>query len=341
MEKDLLTHLELQQRQELLELLRGYRRSCILITCTELGVFEAFDSGQASAQELASRLGTDPRGMTLLLDSAAALGLLEKRNGKYAHSPAAAACLAGSSPYSLANFIKREGAFYRRWGNLTQAVRTGQRPEENVQDEKPEEWARGFEYALYDLARPIAPLIADALKLPEDRPLRVLDVGGGHGCYSLALARRYPNLTATVFELPRVAPVTREIIAAEGLVERVTVQEGDFQQDDLGSGYDLALLFGVLPGESPQGRARLIKKAFAALKPGGWIVLREFLLDADRAGPPEAALFALQMLLSTDHGGASTAEELAGWLEEAGFTPPRSISLPAWAGTNLTVAKRP
>jgi hypothetical protein len=85
----------------------------------------------------------------------------------------------------------------------------------------------------------------------------------------------------------------------------------------------------------------LIAKAFAALKPGGRIVLRDAVLDADRAGPPEAAIFALQMLLATDAGGLDTRDEWTRWLIAAGFTPPQSISLPAWIGSELIVADKP
>ncbi len=331
-----------EHRQQLLNALRGYRPAQTLITCAELGVFEVLADSPRTAEDLISALGATTRGLTVLLNAAVALDLLEKRDGRYANSPLAMACLArpGTEGY-IGNFIKREGAFLRRWSNLTQAVRTGERPEENRRDEDPEDWVRGFELALYELARPVAPVIADALALPEDRPLRALDVGGGHGGYSLALARHYPNLTATVFELPRVVPVAREIIANDGLADRVCVQEGNFQTDDLGSGYEVALLFGVMVGEAPEGRAALIRKVFAALNPGGRIVVREFLLDPDRAGPPEAALFALQMLLATDSGGVSTTDDVARWLLDAGFRPPQTLNLPAWTGSTLVVAEKP
>jgi cyclopropane fatty-acyl-phospholipid synthase-like methyltransferase len=223
---------------------------------------------------------------------------------------------------------------------LVTAVKTGQRPEENVRDEDAGDWVRNFELALYKMAQPVALVVADVLALPEDRPLRVLDVGGGHGGYSIALARRYPRLTATVFELPRVVPVAREIVAQAGMAERVSVQEGDFQRDDLGSGYDIALVFGVLNGESEAGRAALITRVHACLKPGGRIIIREYVLEADRAGPPEAALFALQMLLATDSGGLSTFDEVAQWLHDAGFSPPQLRPLPAGIGAALIVADK-
>ena len=327
----------LTQRQQIMERARRYREAQVLITCAELRVFEALSNGPLTAAEIATAIEADPRGVELLLNAAVSLDLLDKHDDHYLNTVLTAACLAQPDEFYLGEALRRESAFLRRWTHLTEAVKTGQRPIENVRDEHADDWVRTFERALYDMARPIAPIIAEALTLPEDRPLRVIDVGGGHGGYSLALARRYPLLTATIFELPRVVPVAREIIAEAGLSDRVTVQEGDFQHEELGGAYDVALVFGVLNGEPPARRPELIRKVFAALQPGGRIVLRDFVLDADRAGPPDAALFAVQMLLSTDAGGLNTRDELIGWLIDAGFDAPYAITLPAGVGSSLTI----
>jgi len=144
-----------------------------------------------------------------------------------------------------------------------------------------------------------------------------------------------------VFELPAVVPFAREIIDQAGLADRVTVQAGNFQQEGVGHGYDVALVFGVLNGEPPEGRPALIRKVYDCLSPGGRIVLRDFVLDPDRAGPPEAAIFALQMLLATEAGGLDTRDDWARWLAEAGFAPPRIVPLPEWVGAELTIAVKP
>lgn len=332
---------EFRHRQQVLEILRAYRQSQIMIACTELKIFEILAEGPLNAQEAAQRASVPERGAELLLNSAAATGLLLKEGDQFTNAPLVQTCLGERSEHFLGDFIAREGAFYRRWGNLVEAVRTGQRPPDNKKDEQGESWVRDFEQALFDLSRAVAPVLAEALDLPEDKNLKVIDVGGGHGGYSIALAKRYPNLTATIFELPAVVAVAREIIASEGVSDRVTVKEGDFQKDELGSGYDLALLFGVMGGETPAGKAALIRKVFKALNPGGRLLLREFLLEADRTQPPEAALFAVQMLLSTDKGGVSTRAAMDGWMKEAGFLPMQKVDLPEWVGTTLWSAEKP
>ncbi len=331
----------LKQRKKLQEMARGYRQSQILLTCVELGVFDVLAGRSASAVEVANAIQADPRAVELLLNAAVALGVLEKNEAQFSNQMLTENLLTRNGDGSMRRSLLFELAGYRRWGNLAGAVRTGQRPEENRRDEQPEGWVKPFVQALYDMSRPIAPVIADVLVLPEDRSLHVLDVGGGHGGYSIALARRYPLLTATVFELPRVVPVAREIIAQAGLAERISVQEGDFHLEELGRGFDVALVFGVLNGEPLEGRPALIRKVFSALKPGGQIVLRDFVLDPDRTGPPEAAIFALQMLLATEAGGLDTHDDWAKWLVSAGFTPPQTIDLPPWIGSTLTISWKP
>ena len=331
----------LHQRHEIRQMASGFRQAQILLTCIHLGVFEALADRRATSAEIATAVGADPRGVDLLLNAAAALGLLEKREGRFANAALADACLTPGGPGTMVSSLHLYRAFYRRWGRLAEAVRTGERPGEDRRDEQADDWVRDFVYGLYDIARPVAPFVAQALALPGDRPLRVIDVGGCHGAYSLALARRHPLLTATVFELPAVVPFARQIIDQAGLSDRVTVQAGDFQQDRLGHGYDVALVFGVLNGEPPRGRPALIRKVYRCLHPGGRIVLRDFVLDPDRAGPPEAAIFALQMLLATEAGGLDTRDDWARWLPRAGFQQPHTLALPVPADTTLIVARKP
>ncbi len=327
-----------EERRQLFELARSYRHSQILFTCVELGIFDILSANPSTASDVAAQIGADRRGVELLLNAATALGWLQKREGLFSNSTLAKRHLTSAG---IGRSLRLESAFYRRWGHLSEAVRTGSRPEENRRDEQPPEWVRTFIYALYDTCRSVAPYITEAIPLPTDQPLRLLDVGGGHAGYSIEFARKYPLLTATVFELPRVVPIAQEIIAEAGLSERIKVQEGDFQREELGSGYDVALVFGVLNGEPPTGRPALLRKVFNALQPGGLIVLRDFVLQADRAGPPEAAIFALQMLLATEAGGLDTQEDWESWLNSAGFLPPQKIDLPNFSDVPLIIAQKP
>jgi SAM-dependent methyltransferase len=316
--------------QPLLEMARGYRRSQVLITCAVLGVFDALAEGEKTASALAEALSLDLAALTRLLNAATALGLLERAGDSYANASATAACFARGSDGYLGNLLRREAAFYARWSHLAEAVRTGHRPEPSRTMEDARDWVRGFTYALYDWARLAAPAVAEALHLADDVTWRVLDVGGGHGGYSIALARRYPHLQATLFDLPPVVEVAREIIGATEVADRISLRAGDFLVDDLGQDYDLALIFGVLVSEPSERRVALLRRVQQALKPGGLLVVREMVAHDDGLGPTEALLFDLQMLLSTEAGGVLRSSTLKAEIHAAGYTDVevRPLSLP-------------
>lgn len=336
-----MTQTQLDYWNTIHQMMRGYRISHLLITCAQLEVFGQLAAGPLPLADLAERTQTAPAALRRLLDAAVAFELLTKDGERYANSPLADTCLAREGPYYLGNLLRREGAFYQRWSYLTEAVRSGRRPEANIRDEEQTDWVLGFELALYDLARVNGPLVAEALALSEEQTVRVLDVGGGHGGYSMALARRYPNIEATVFELPPAAEVARQIIAREGMGHRVGVGEGDFQNEELGdNAYDLLLLFGVLVSETPANKLALLEKSFRALLPGGRVAIRAFWLNDERTGPPESTLFSLHMLLATDAGDISTQAEIMQLLAQTNFIDPQWVNIPE-VGGNLLLATKP
>jgi hypothetical protein len=225
-----MTKPEIEQWQIIHEMMRGYRAAQILLTANQLEIFRHLNGSPRRAAEMAELTGSHPEAMRRLLNAAAGLGLLTKQDDLYGNSPLAAACLTEDGPFFLGNMARLEQTGYERWGRLPEAIRVGHWPALNREMEDRTNWVRNFELAMYDMARISAPAVAEAIDLPPDRPLRLLDVGGGHGGYSMALARRYPNLTATVFELPAAAEVAREIIQAARMTQRVTVRAGIFSR---------------------------------------------------------------------------------------------------------------
>lgn len=78
-----------EERHQLLELARSYRRSQILLTCVELEIFDILSHNPSNASNVASLCGADSRGVELLLNAATALGWLQKREGLFSNSPIA------------------------------------------------------------------------------------------------------------------------------------------------------------------------------------------------------------------------------------------------------------
>jgi hypothetical protein len=114
---------------------------------------------------------------------------------------------------------------------------------------------------------------------------------------------------------------------------------GDLASVDFGTGYQVATLGHILHSEGADRSRALLAKAFAALAPGGTIAIAEWLVDADRTGPPMGLIFAVNMLVNTDQGDTFSFEEIAGWLKAAGFVGPRTLEVPGPAP--LVLATKP
>ncbi len=116
------------------------------------------------------------------------------------------------------------------------------------------------------MARFTAPELTRAVRLPR-RARRLLDIGGGHGGYSIAFCEKYPSLTATVFDLEPTSEIGREIVERERMNDRVKFEVGDFLSDDFGSDYNAALYFNIIHNFSEEDNRKVLAKIARSLKP--------------------------------------------------------------------------
>jgi SAM-dependent methyltransferase len=193
-------------------------------------------------------------------------------------------------------------------------VRGGRPADRPDIDDRGSGWLRSFIAAMHWRGRQAAPETVALIDLPV--PSRVLDVGGGSGVFAIAFARA--GHTAVVFDLPNVVPLTRAYVEEEAVASQVEVVEGDYLKDPLGHGFDAIFLSSVVHSHPPAQNMALLRKAAAASRPGGRIIIQDFLVNEDRSGPLQPALFALNMLVGTDGGDTYTEREVTGWLEYAG-----------------------
>ncbi|MDX1631454.1 MAG: methyltransferase [Thermoanaerobaculia bacterium] len=306
-------------------LANGYRRSQILLTAIRLGVFEALEPEGAELEELAARLGTDGRGTRILCDALTALEVLEKTGTRYRNTPVARERLIPDAPGSKVAMFRHGARLYERWAKLLDSVRTGEPVPDEVIDPRLESGSRAFAEAMEEIGRESAEKVADAVDFSGVS--RLLDLGGGPGAYALELARRHPELEAVVFDRPETVEVASERIREAGLEDRVGVRGGDAFADDLGGPWDFVLASNLIHIYSPEENRRLIDRTAATLAPGGRLCVKDFLLDPGRTTPPGSALFAVNMLVSSEGGDCYTVDQVGSWMREAGLTPGDPIRL--------------
>jgi predicted O-methyltransferase YrrM len=157
---------------------------------------------------------------------------------------------------------------------------------------------------------------------------RILDLGGGSGAYSIAFAKAIPEVRCDILDLPEVLPLTAEYVNRAGVSAQVSLRAGDMLQSDFGSGYDIVMLNAICHMFSEEQNQAIFRRALHALAPNGRLVVQDFILNPDKAGPLHAALFSLNMLVSTDAGASYSEAEYIRWMKAAGFTEVRRINLP-------------
>lgn len=323
------------------EIARGYQGAQIVLTAVRLGVFEALAERPLPARELADRLQADARGTRILADALTALGLLVKEDGAYRDAPAAREYLVPGTPRSRTAMLHHGAQLYERWAGLFDAVRRGGPVPDDRLDPRLRGGERDFARAMADIGREVASPTADALERLGilETARTALDLGGGPGLYALEFSRRAPGLRAVVLDRPETAEVARANAEEAGLANRVEVRGGDALEDDLGGPWDLVFTSNFVHIYPPETNRRLVRRAAAALAPGGRLVVKDFFLDPDRTTPTGAALFAVNMLVATEGGDAYTVAEVHGWFREAGLEPEETVELTA--RSCLALARKP
>jgi len=309
----------------------GYAAPLILEAAVNWRVFDLLDQGPQTVGELAAQSGTSERGLTAILNALVGLEFLTRRGERYALTPESAAFLVSTKPaYHGAFFRHMARQVLPHWLQLTESVRTG-RPVVAANDEgEGQKFFAEFVEGLFPVSYKAAQVLGEHLGIPKAAaPLSVLDLAAGSGVWGIALAHQSPHVTIHAVDWPAVLEVTRTVAQRHGVGSRLRLVAGDLLEADFGAGHQVAILGHILHSEGRERSRQLLRKTFAALAPGGTIVISEFLPNDDRTGPPTPLFFAVNMLLHTTAGDAFTFAEIAEWLREAGFANPRLLEAPA------------
>lgn len=323
---------------DLLELGRGYQAAAVLAAAADLDLLALLAGGPRAAGELARRLESDPRGLVMLLDALAALGLLEKAGEVYQLAPGLAGFFEEGGARSILAMTQHQANCLRNWAQLARVIRTGRPAEKLPSIRGADRDLAAFIGAMDNVSAPVA---AEVIRSIE--PLRfrhLLDVGGASGTWTIAFLRACPEGRATLFDLPPVLPMAERRLAEAGLAGRTALVPGDFMADPLPQGADLAWVSAIVHQNSRAQNRRLLANVFQALRPGGRIAIRDLVMEESRTRPVAGALFALNMLVATAGGGTFTFGELREDLEAAGFGEAR-LARQDQTMNSVVVAVRP
>jgi SAM-dependent methyltransferase len=294
----------------------GFRRSCIILTAFEIGLFSSLAEKSLTAPQVARLIGADPRACDRLLNALCVLGLVRKTGGCFSNTKISRNYLVAGKPGFMAGLSHTVNQ-WRSWDTLSDAVRRGTSVLTRKAALAEPGRLRGFIAAMHEKASVQAPSIVKLLDLSNVS--RSLDIGAGSGDYSIALVHAKKSIQAVVFDLPEVLPLTRVYVRQAGLLGKFAFIGGDFQRDDWGKDYDLVLLSAIVHMNSPEENRRLLARAAKSLRQGGQLVIQDFIMQPDRTSPAVGAFFALNMLVATAKGDTFSAAEIGAWMRAAGL----------------------
>jgi 2-polyprenyl-3-methyl-5-hydroxy-6-metoxy-1,4-benzoquinol methylase len=315
------------------ETMFAHQRTAAMKAALELDVFTVIDEGAGTVREIAAKCKASERGIRILCDYLTTQGFLTKSGQNYSPTPDAATFLSKRSPAYLgttARFLA-SSEIRRNFDSLADTIRRGSVAAEGntVSTENPiwVDFARAMAPMMFPSAQSIAEIVGGS-----DEPIKILDIAAGHGIFGIVIAQRNPRAEVVAQDWPAVLEVAAENAKKMGVGDRHRKLPGDAFTVDYGDGYDVALVTNFIHHFDHETSVRLFKKIAAALKPGGRVVVLEFVPNEDRVSPAIPAGFSLTMLAGTPSGDAYTLAEIEKMLSEGGFrkatahpSPPQTV----------------
>jgi SAM-dependent methyltransferase len=308
---------------QLLELSGSYWRACALHAAVKLGVFTAIGKEALSGEEVADKLKGNARSVTMLLNALVAMKLLVKQGEAFSNAAISTEFLLKDSPRYIGHMIMHHHYLMSSWAQLDRAVITGSSVKVAV-DKRSNEELENFLMGMFNMAMCLAPGLVKEIDLSGKSYL--LDLGGGPGTYAIHFCLNNPQLKATVADLPTTRPFAQKTIEKFNLTDRIDFKDVDYLKENIPGTYDAAWLSHILHGEGPKEAQMIIEKAAGALKPGGLIIIHDFILNNTMDGPLFPAIFSLNMLLGTTQGQSYSEEQINNMLTNAGVKDLKRIT---------------
>lgn len=297
--------------QYLEDLATGYWYSEALFTAVELGIFTLLEHGGKTPEEISRGLDLKQEGLERFLQALCALELLSRHGDNYFNTEISSKFLVKDAEDYQGDSILWRKYLFPNWRSLGSCLRKGGRVNFARRDEKPErlirrvrQYSRAMDGVARTKVKEILPLFADILLAGE-----ILDVGSGSGAVSAGFLEHFPELRATLMDLPEVLAYARELLQEKryhdrfdycpaNILEPWPVQEERF---------NLIILSNIVHAYSEKEISELLDRAAACLKKDGFLLIHDFFFEHC---PEKAFLFDLNMFVNTYNGKVYSASRL-------------------------------
>ena len=314
---------------KILQIGTGFWESKTVLTAVNLKLFTYLASGELSGQEIKTKCGLHERSLYDFLDALVALGFLKrkglKENALYSNTDDTDLFLDKNKPSYVGGMLEMlNNRSYHFWNDLEEGLKTGKPQNEiKISGKSAFEAIYSSKEKIHEFINAMSGVqmgnfIAFSKTFDFSNYKTLCDIGGAGGFLSAHVALNNDHMKCVSFDLPQVTPVATENIRNMGLMDKVSVQSGDFLNEDFPKA-DIIIMGNILHDWGTKDKMMLIKKAYDALPEGGSLVAIENIIDNDRRQNAFGLLMSLNMLIETEEGFDFTGDDFEHWAKESGF----------------------
>ena len=311
----------------------------------KLGIFDLLEANSLTPAELSLKTGADNRALSLLLEMLRSFGYVRRNHGRYSNSSMTSEWLVQDSRSQLSEYIAMwNDLAFPFWDQYLEKTIIEGKPSRSFYgwiNEQGKSSSQCFQNSMLDLSRLISSEIVRKATIPSNAR-SLLDVGGGHGLYSLKFCQKYPHLKATIIDFPNSLGTWNKLAGIEKMSNRISFHPANYLTDSLGSDkHDIALLFNVVHAHSTEENIELLRKVANSLRVGGRVMILELVSDDAtlKKMPSIINFFNLAFLASFGTQMCSTIE-IEKWLSAAGLLVVNRKSLTRIPGLRLVIGRK-
>jgi len=315
------------------EIAKGNEKANVLFAAVDYGIFELLTQPK-TADQVSEEIETDSYLTEKFLNALVALNFIHKIANQYSNTKLAETFLVRKSPFYQGTLFEMRKRGLTDWQRISDALKNGgiKTGTENKSIIDRTFIIGHAEVAISGVMQRAVDVIS---ALPEfKRAKKLLDLGGGHGLYSIALHQLKPDLEVVLFDLPHVTEIAKEYLEQYGMSNKIKFIAGDFTEDDIGNGYDIVFASDVtITG--------ILKKVYDALNENGVLIYRRWTINDDRTSPLTSVLFDFMLTMTRSEHRVYTLGEYIHLLEAAGFSIARILDISSPQDpTKIIVAKK-
>ena len=299
---------------------KAFCESAALMSAVELGAFTAISEGHNTIEAAAGAMAIEPLNVERLFVALTAMELINRQGDEFTNADDVQRFLVQGDPSYAGPWMLFGKPRWQGWGELTQCLMVKAEDQRllGMYDETfTVDRAREYHAATYSIGMGAARRFHKQVDLTGR--LKIMDLGGGSGCYCIVAAKMYEELSAEVLDLAPVVTVTREFIAENGVEDRVSANVCDFTRDPLPENADVAIMASNLPQYNRPIIEAIVQRVYDALLPGGEFHLIGEMINDEGTGPLAPALWGLSEAVNYSTGLAHSTSDCVGYFQKAGF----------------------